>query len=168
MWMWLASNDEYWLVLCVLVKDIIEGSLCGCWWSGAKQCRQKWDAEAAEYGWALCCTTRTTRHTVYQSTMNARDIMFFKKKTPESRYDMVKLKITFTINTVLYVELCGSYILAQGSYKDFGILSVSSITIYKTIPNMIQAWSVTSVVLFDCDEATKTIWLRLWEDCGHS
>lgn len=41
MWTWLASNDEHWL--CVLVKDIIEGSLSGCWWSDAKQCRQIWD-----------------------------------------------------------------------------------------------------------------------------
>lgn len=62
----------------------------------------------------------------------------------------------------------GLYILAQGSYKNFGISSVSSITIYKTIPNVIHARSVTSAVLFDCDEATKTIWLRSWEDCGHS
>ena len=41
LWTWLLSNDEHWL--CVLVKDIIEGSFSGCWWSDAKQYRQRWD-----------------------------------------------------------------------------------------------------------------------------
>lgn len=66
MWMRLASNDECWHCVCVLVKDIIEGSLCGWWWSDAKQRRQqqkKRDTEAAGYRWASCCTTATTRYT---------------------------------------------------------------------------------------------------------
>lgn len=63
--------------------------------------------------------------------------MFFKKKK-KSWYDMVKPKVTHTINTVLYVNV-GLKILARVATKSL-------------------------VFLFDWDEATKTVWLRLGED----